>query len=532
MPEKILGIDIGSHSLKVVQLIRGFRTCQISGYASAELPQEADPAQIARTFADLISENNLESDHYLMAVGTQEAFLRGLSFPFSAERKIDQVIRFELEPILPIGIDDVLVDFVKTKKHSDGTQRVIAAALPRSILESLLPEFHEIGIESELVDLDGSVLSAVVSELRDYLPERVVILDIGHRKTNMLYVHKDRDIYLRALMFGCDHLAKRIATVLGISSEESMASLRGLGLAEPGGAIDTERDQRTLTKEIGLLAREIEMSLLAAGIQGQQPWPELVLLCGGGSLIRGLASALQRALETPVRRLEELEDLGLFGQVGDQPSDPAVFSVATGLALRAMNRKAGFNFRAEGLRSHSLLVKWRHQLSYGLVAGLLIALSWLGSVGVEIYAKKQRVARLESRMETVFRTALPEFKGSVRPGQFTSILEARISELGQSTVLFGADAKQYSTVEMLYDISRAIPKSLDVTINMLSADSQQVRLSGRADGFNTVDSVKKRLLASRNFAKVEITGAKAAADGNGVQFSLELLRRPLSGESS
>jgi general secretion pathway protein L len=87
-------------------------------------------------------------------------------------------------------------------------------------------------------------------------------------------------------------------------------------------------------------------------------------------------------------------------------------------------------------------------------------------------------------------------------------------------------------VDALRDLSQAISKDLDVNMQLLTMDNQRVRLSGRADGFNTVDAIKSRLEASDNFAKVTISGAKASADGKGVQFTLELLRQRVNPDAS
>ena len=105
MPEKILGIDIGSSRIKVVQVSRSLRASQMTGHGSASLPADADAQQVATTLVNLISEEKLESDRYLMALPTNETFLRRLSFPFSAPRKISQVINFEIESGLPLPLD-------------------------------------------------------------------------------------------------------------------------------------------------------------------------------------------------------------------------------------------------------------------------------------------------------------------------------------------------------------------------------------------------------------------------------------------
>jgi general secretion pathway protein L len=280
------------------------------------------------------------------------------------------------------------------------------------------------------------------------------------------------------------------------------------------------------------LAREIELSLMAAKVQDREVRPELMLLSGGGSLIKGLPEALEKALGIRVRCLVDLENLGLLDQFAEHLTDVPVFSVAAGLAFKSTSRRMGFNFQAGEIQGQSPLIKWRHQLTYGVVACALVALVWLASTGIDIYTKKQKLERIDQSVEEVFRRTIPQFKGAVRPEQYASVVRSKIEELNQSVALFGAEARNNSSVELLRIISQAIPKDLDVTISLLTLDNERVRVSGRADGFNTVDGVKNRLATLEDFSQVTITGAKAATDGKGVQFGLELLRRQLAGEGS
>ncbi len=532
MPEKILGIDIAGSGIKVVQVTRGFRTSQVSGYAQTRLPADADPSQVASTLADLIAEENLESDRYKVALGTQEAFLRRLHFPFSNQRKISQVIQFEMEPDLPLALDQVQVDFVTTESRQAGSHGVLAAALPKSVLDPLLAALKEVNIEPEVVDLDGSSLTFIARELKAHLPERTVILDIGHHKTNLLYQFQGVDTYLRSFMTGCAHFSKKIAEVLGVSVDAGMERLKAAGIDQEAKSPEHSSIREVMMNEVESLAREIEFSLTAAQVQEREVGPELVILSGGGSLIEGMAGALEKALGVDVRCLSDLEELTFLGQFGEQFTAAPLFSVAAALALKGTSRKVGFNFQAEEVSSQNPLVKWRQQLSYALVACALVAFAWLSSVGVDIYAKKRRLANLNQSVEAVFRRTVPKYKGSVQSSQYASIVKTKINELGQSVALFGEEGSYHSAVELLRVISTAIPADLNVTISLLTVDNQRVRLSGQADAFNTVDGVKNRLTALDNFDKVTITGATAAKDGKGVQFGLELNRHQLAGEGS
>jgi type IV pilus assembly protein PilM len=522
--EKILGIDLGSRVIKVVQVHRTLKTAQVTGYASARVPAGSEPGRVVQLLKELIGHHRLESDRYLLAVGSEEAFIRRASFPFTSDRKIAQVISFDLESDLPVGVEDVAVDFVKREQLANGQQGVLAAALPKRVLAPLLAALREQGIEPTTVDLDGGALGAVAQELRGQAPERLVVLDIGQRKTIFMYWENGRPAYLRALMGGCGRLARVMADSLGLSPEEGLERLFAVGMNGAAKGADAKAARLAITKEIEALAREIELSLLAAQVEEHQEKAELVVLTGGGSLITGLAPALEQALGLPVRSLADLQPGGLLGQIGEAAQDAPVYAVAGGLVLGRLTRRGGFNFQREGTAALDFLVRWRREVTYAAVAVTLLAVTWLGSVALDTYMKKRRLVSLQQNIETVFHRALPDVKGGLQPAQYGSTLKARVKELGQAAT-FLSQREQHSAVELLRTVSAAVPKNLDVSVTLLNMDGPQVRLSGKADAFNTVDSLKNALAESQQFSKVTITDAKAAADGKGVQFSLELERK-------
>ena len=524
MAEKILGIDLGTSAIKAVQVSRTLKASHVTGYASARVPAGCEPAQVAQILKEFIAQHNLQSDRYLLAVGTQEAFIRRVSFPFTSDRKIAQVIGFDLETDLPLGVEDLVVDFVKREQLANGQQGVLAAALPKRFLTPLLTALREAGIEPAAIDLDGGALSAVAQELRGQGSERLVVLDLGQRKTTFLYWQNGRPAYLRALAVGCWRLAKAVAQALGLSPEAGLEHLFIAGIDGAGKGPEAEAARLALMREVEALAREIDLSLLAAQEEERQGKAELVVLTGGGSLIRGLAPMLEQTLGLPVRSLVDLEPGGLFGQLGEGAKEAPVYAVAGGLVLGRLNRRGGFNFQREGTTALDFVRKWKRELTYAAVATALIALSWLGSVGVDTYGKRQHAARVEEGIETVFHRALPDAKGGGQPAQYASTLKGRIKDIGQAAA-FLSESDQYPTVELLRAVSEAVPKNVDITVALLTMEGPQVRLSGKADAFNTVDNLKNVLEGSQHFAKVTITDAKAAADGKGVQFSMELQRK-------
>jgi Tfp pilus assembly protein PilN len=80
-------------------------------------------------------------------------------------------------------------------------------------------------------------------------------------------------------------------------------------------------------------------------------------------------------------------------------------------------------------------------------------------------------------------------------------------------------------LDLLKDMSDRIPKSLDVKISRMVIDQETVRVSGKTDTFNTVDSIKNGLETSRHFSGVTISSANLDRTGKRVQFEIKLQRK-------
>ena len=79
-------------------------------------------------------------------------------------------------------------------------------------------------------------------------------------------------------------------------------------------------------------------------------------------------------------------------------------------------------------------------------------------------------------------------------------------------------------IDLLRDISRGIPGSLDVKVKRIVVDPEALQMSGETDSFNTVDSIKKGLEPSEYFSAVTISSANLDRSGNRVKFELKLKR--------
>jgi hypothetical protein len=76
--------------------------------------------------------------------------------------------------------------------------------------------------------------------------------------------------------------------------------------------------------------------------------------------------------------------------------------------------------------------------------------------------------------------------------------------------------------QLLRTVSRAIPEGSPVVVGEFTVDGRRVRMTATADAYETVESVRSKLLESGGFSAVEIKGATSKAGGGGVEFELEM----------
>ncbi len=143
--------------------------------------------------------------------------------------------------------------------------------------------------------------------------------------------------------------------------------------------------------------------------------------------------------------------------------------------------------------------------------------------GVDYYGMKKRYNALDRQVVKIFTQTLPNMTKIVDPVQQ---MRVQVDEMRKTAGMFTAGSKGRSVLDLLEDISKRVPSSLDVKVSRVVIDPEGVVIKGTTDTFNTVDSIKKGLDDSVFFSDVVISSANLDRSGNRVRFELrsELVR--------
>src|SRR5688572_26106444 len=136
MPQ-VIGLDIGSRSVRAAQFERGFRGLELSGFHEVRF-DAGDPESLGKALTELSSRLQGGNATIIARMPGDRLLMRLLDFPMSDARKLEQVIPFEVEQQIPYELDELVLDHSILSKNDDGGAKVfVAAARKQDVRETL-----------------------------------------------------------------------------------------------------------------------------------------------------------------------------------------------------------------------------------------------------------------------------------------------------------------------------------------------------------------------------------------------------------
>jgi Tfp pilus assembly PilM family ATPase/Tfp pilus assembly protein PilN len=474
---RVVGMDIGSRSIKVVQLQTTLTAYTITGFWRRE-HRVGTWEELAAELRSLCQEHGVRGDVYCTSFPGHRALFRNTEMPFHQVDKIGATIRFEAESIMAVPLDGMVVDFALIERGTAGTaSMVLVTCVPEALLHDYARALAAADICPDTIDIDALALAHLIEELR--VERGIVCLDVGAEKASITIFKNGRLRFIRCLPveIGEKGSWKRLKPVV----DEVLLSITAYQEGEPAGVIDE------------------------------------VWLTGGWSTIKELPDYLHERSGMPVRYLEEIKKFPSTVPVTEEMSLSG--GVALGLALRGLRRDAGRVDLARRLADSLPFltpVLRKRALHLGLTALVLVvfmALHFFVGVG----AQERRYSAIKDEMHQVFHAAFPEAKGEGNEVQQASAIIKGMRERGVKS----AATDEAGPLEMMREIVQLLPQ--EAKIVELEVEEERVTLRGMAASFAAVDEIKGALIGSPLFSEVKAGTVELGRRGEqGVVFTMLL----------
>jgi len=527
MAHTVLGIDLGSRTVKLVELEVGLRTLRLISSKVRSVSQTSPQGGVAdelslsgAAIGDTLGRRRgtfvAEETH--AALWGDGTTLRLLELPFGEDRKIASVLGYELEGQIPFAIEDYLYDHSVVRRERNSS-RVLVSAARREHVQALLNALKGAGVDPRTV----GIAPLAYGPLGAFLPASegpTAIVDVGHRRTNVCIVGAGDDSgvprFARTLLGGGHDVTERLRTVLGIGYEEA-ESVKHADTALPGEAIAAPLQQR-LSHEAAAslvpLVRDLRQTLAANESRGGGAVSRIVV-CGGGSRLQGMAPWLEKQMGVPVEPFRIEPESGLLPP-DLQPVGQAMLAQALGLALRGAGRTDLPDLRQRDLAYRGDVSVMRGKL-FHVAAAVLIVLGLAtanGFAALSSMEKEKRLLEPQLRKATAALFGKPEVDGAAIK---------RHLQLGDKAE--GPPIADMTALDVLNEISSHAPPATEMRLDVMELEikPKKTYLKAKADSVAAVDSLVEGLKKSECVEEIQ-KGRISDTGGQEVQkqFSLTI----------
>ncbi len=337
-----VGLDIGSHSVKVVELTRSGKTMKLSRYAVVELApgtvvdgEVVNRDHLVSSIGDAITKAGIKPKAVNSAVSGRSVIVRRIPMEKMTEAQARQAIHWEAEQHIPFRVDEVSIDFkIINEEAGPGQMEVLLVAAKKEVIHLHRGLIQAAGLRTASVDLEQfALLRAYQYAYNPSEDECVTILNIGADNTNLVIAKSGVPSFNRDLAIGGTRFVEAVQRFLGFDYETAEGVLRG-NLPEGVSAEDVKNAVSSVVQE---LSTSVRRSFISFQASGESTRIDKMYISGGCSLMPDLAAILSEQHGLPVERFSPFKSIqvepGLVSEE-EQPGLDALLSVATGLALR------------------------------------------------------------------------------------------------------------------------------------------------------------------------------------------------------
>ncbi len=344
----LLGVDISSSSVKLLELSKKGDDYRIEAYAIEPLPpgsinerQIVDADAVSLALAKAYKRAGTRTSNAATAVAGSSVITKTIQMPADLrEMEMEEQIKLEADQYVPYPIDEVNLDFQVLGPSTNAVDMVdvLLAACRTETIDERIMTLDQAGLHPLVVDTEAHALENACVLLYPQMPNggenaTCAIIDIGTNNTVFMVMHDQNVIYRREQAFGGRQLTEDIMRHYGMSQNEANNAKKMGGLPE-------DYDTEVLPYFIDDLTQQIDRTLqLFFASSPKFNEIDQVILSGGTANIPNIADQVQEKLGVPVVIANPFKhiDVSKNARPKQLQQDETALLLAFGLAMRAFD---------------------------------------------------------------------------------------------------------------------------------------------------------------------------------------------------
>lgn len=340
----ILGIDITSSAVKVLEINANADGLSVEGYGREDLPKDAvegnvikDVELVANCIRKVCEKTKLSTNKAALAVPDSSVISKVVQINDGLnDAEMEELIIMEADKYIPYPIDEINLDF-EILGHSPKNTAMLDVLIVASRAENVsnrVEAVNKAGLEARIVDVESYAVERAAQLFSKELPaggqdKIIAIIDIGTKFTHLFVLHGMKLIFSREEKFGGIQLIEAISDTYKISPEEAI-------IAKEQGKLAPDYEQLVLEPFKEMVLLQVKRTLQFFYSSSNHGFVDHIILAGGLAKQKGLAGLIQEQLGATTTVANPFNNMNLGKYVNPEiiMNDAPALMVACGLALR------------------------------------------------------------------------------------------------------------------------------------------------------------------------------------------------------
>ena len=343
-PKGVVGLDIGSSAIKLVELKeRKAGEFALQRLGVEPLSPEAivdgsimDSSLVVDAIHKLNDHTKVKGTQYATSLSGHSVIIKKIQLPAVSQDQLAESIQWEAEQYIPFDINDVRLDYVVLTEGEPGrdTMEVLLVAVKRDKVNDYVSVISQTGKTPALVDVDAFAVQNAYEINYDLDPRKVVaLINTGASVTNINILSRGSTVFWRDISFGGNQFTEALQREFNLSFDQAESLKRGqqvdrYTVSDARAVLDTVSNE---------LAGEIRKTFdFFSATSSEGPVDELVV-AGGCALTPNLLQVLRERFEVPTELMNPLRRIHFresdFDAQWLQSVGP-MMAVAVGLGIR------------------------------------------------------------------------------------------------------------------------------------------------------------------------------------------------------
>jgi len=342
----LLGVDISSTSIKLLELSKSGNRYRVEAYAVEPLPPNSvveknitDVELVGEAVGRAVKKSTSRLKAAACAVAGSAVITKVITMPADlTEEEMESQIQVEADQYIPYPLEEINLDFEVQQPSETEPDRVnvLLAASRSDNVDVRVAALELGGLTAKVVDVEAFALENSVGLVARDDPNEfgtlIAVADIGATMTTLSVMDNFNIIYTREQMFGGRQLTEEIMRRYGLSYEEA-------GLAKRQGGLPDNYEPELLEPFKYSMVQEVNRALQFFFSSSKYGAVDSIILAGGCASIPGATEMIQEKTGTTVRAANPFANMSVASGIRAEAlaNDAPALMIACGLALRSFD---------------------------------------------------------------------------------------------------------------------------------------------------------------------------------------------------